>query len=74
MKKQAQEPTISLVTEIPERLHKSMREYLDSIQGFGSDQDIVFTEALTLYLKVKGLKGLIPSPMSSDGNLFKREK
>ncbi len=74
MKDQVQEPTISLVAEIPEKLHKSMRAYLDSIQGFGSDQDIVFTEALTLYLKIKGVEGLIPCPFRNDGDLFKREK
>ncbi|WP_013321837.1 DUF2811 domain-containing protein [Gloeothece verrucosa] len=40
---------ISLVTEIPAPLHQSLQNYLNSHPD--SDQDKVFTEALSLFFK-----------------------
>ncbi|MGF1478946.1 MAG: DUF2811 domain-containing protein [Cyanophyceae cyanobacterium] len=40
--------TISILTEIPEELHHSLRNYLDSHPTW--DQDRVFAAALSLFL------------------------
>jgi len=74
MKDQVQEPTISVLVEIPAGLHQTAQTYLRSIQGAGQSQDSVFTEALALYMLGKGLQGLVSNPLHNDGsNLFKRE-
>jgi hypothetical protein len=75
MKDQTQEPTISVLVEIPERLHQAVQTYLRSMEGIEDDQDSVFVEALSLYMLGKGVLGMTPNPFSDDkyGNLFKRE-
>ncbi|MDY7016149.1 MAG: DUF2811 domain-containing protein [Cyanobacteriota bacterium] len=41
-------PTISILAEIPEELHRSLRDYLDTHPTW--DQDQVFAAALSLFL------------------------
>jgi hypothetical protein len=73
MKDQTQEPTISVLVEIPERLHQAVQTYLRSMEGIEDDQDSVFVEALSLYMLGKGVLGMTPNPFSDDKyNLFGR--
>jgi hypothetical protein len=41
-------PTISILTEIPEELHRALRDYLDTHPAW--DQDQVLAVALSLFL------------------------
>lgn len=41
-------PNVSILTEIPEELHKSLKTYLDTHPTW--DQDRVFAAALSLFL------------------------
>ncbi|MDY6783182.1 MAG: DUF2811 domain-containing protein [Cyanobacteriota bacterium] len=41
-------PTISILAEIPEELHRALRDYLDAHPAW--DQDQVFAVALSLFL------------------------
>jgi len=43
---------VSLLTEIPEELHQSLRSYLDSHPTW--DQDQIFAVALSLFLQQNG--------------------
>lgn len=77
MRGQVQEPTISVLVEIPEGLHRAVQTYLRSMEGIEDDQDSIFTKALALYMIGKGQHGFsIPNPFSDDkyGNLFKQGK
>ncbi|AFZ30879.1 MULTISPECIES: DUF2811 domain-containing protein [Chroococcaceae] len=44
--------TVSILTEIPEELHESLKSYLESHPTW--DQDRVFTAALSLFLLQNG--------------------
>ncbi|PIG94656.1 DUF2811 domain-containing protein [Gloeocapsopsis sp. IPPAS B-1203] len=44
--------TVSILTEIPEELHESLKNYLESHPTW--DQDRVFTAALSLFLLQNG--------------------
>lgn len=44
--------SVSILTEIPEELHKSLKNYLETHPDW--DQDRVFTAALSLFLLQNG--------------------
>jgi Protein of unknown function (DUF2811) len=58
----ASNTTISILTEIPEDLHKSLKGYLDGHPDW--DQDRVFAAALSLFLLQNGDSGTPESSLN----------